>query len=320
MHPETETRRFRAMNTDVLLAAQGFDPARLADGLERAQSMVCEGEARFSRFLEDSELSRLNRAAGQWFKISPEMLAVLQLAQSYYRATLGLFDPSILPDLRRAGYDRSMELLISQGSLPAARVEQNTPRPAFTEMQIDVSQCRALLPSGLTLDLGGIAKGWIAEQAAMTLAEDADACVVNAGGDMFMVGSPYGSARWPVALDDPREPGKRMAMLGVGAGGVATSAVTKRAWLQKTGQGEVQRHHLIDPRTGEPSTGEWLSVTVISAHAHLCEVFAKALLIAGPRAVERVQQAGTALFTYIAVDREGKLSGTHAIMETSYDY
>jgi len=315
--PEIETLRFRAMNTDVLLAAQGGS-ARLAAGLEKAQTLVSEGEARFSRFLENSELTKLNRAAGTWFHVSPDMLAVLTLSFRYHHLTAGLFDPSILPDLRRAGYDRSMDLLRAQDVLPAAAPALRSPRPAFGEMRIDNARRRVFLPKGMALDLGGIAKGWIVEQAALALAEYAESCAVDAGGDLFLAGAPYGTTRWPVALDDPRRPGDTLLTLSVPPGGVATSTTTKRAWRQNTPHGEVHRHHLIDPRSGEPSTGDWLSVTVISAHTHLSEVFAKALLIAGPLEAGQLQLNETSLFSYLAVDREGKLAGAYQNMEISH--
>jgi len=315
-----ETFEFRAMNTDILLAGQGAS-SNLEAGFDKAHDLIWEGEKRFSRFLENSELSRLNRSAGSWFPASPEMFAVLRLAQRYHLMTAGLFDPSILPDLRRMGYDRSMDLIREQAVVPAAETDPDRmPRPAFKEMKLELGKRQVFLPLGLAIDLGGIAKGWLAEQAAQSLAEFADACVVNAGGDMYMVGHLQGSAEWPVALEDPREPARTLSTFYARAGGVATSSMTRRTWRQHSARGDQPRHHLIDPRTGEPSIGDWLSVTVISAHTHLSEVFAKALLIAGPREADRLVVTETSPFTYIAVDREGKLSGTHPILEMQHDH
>ena len=305
------------MNTDILLAGQG-ETQRLLAGLEKAQTLIAESEARFSRFLEDSELTRLNHSAGTWFQLSPDMLAVLQLARRYHQLTSGLFDPSILPDLLRAGYDRSMDQIRTQKVLSAAGAETPSPRAPFSEMQIDTQKRRALLPQGMALDLGGIAKGWIAEQAGLALAEYAEACVVNAGGDIFFSGAPYGSARWPVELEDPREPGRTLKSLSVPPGGVATSTTTRRSWKQETRNGRVFRHHLIDPRSGEPSTGDWLSVTVISPHTYLCEVLAKALLIAGEDEADKLKFETKNSFSYIAVDRLGKLTGTYQDLEINH--
>jgi thiamine biosynthesis lipoprotein len=312
-----EMFHFRAMNTDISFAAQG-DPTQLAPGFEKARQFILESERKFTRFSEDSELSQLNRAAGSWFTASANMLEVILLAEHYVELTQGLFDPSILPDLQRIGYDRSMDLIRAEGvfSLPNSAPRQRVP---FNGIMIRPEESLIYLPPGLSLDLGGIAKGWIAEKAAAILAKYSPSCGVspvcgvNAGGDMYLVGLPENNDGWPVDLEDPRNPGEIMGVLNVPPGGVATSAITKRAWKQ----GEKQRHHLIDPRSGEPAETDWLSVTVIAAHTHQCEVFAKALLIAGPREAQKIAQ--NADISFLAIDRDGNIVGTQASLEFLYD-
>jgi thiamine biosynthesis lipoprotein len=302
-----ENLQFRAMNTDVMLAAEG-DARQVQTGFEVARRFIEESEQRFSRFLPDSELSQLNKSGGAWFRASPDLLDVILLAQGYVEQTGGLFDPSILPDLRRAGYDRSMDLMQSEAlfSLPDPHARKRTP---FDAILIHPEEALISLPNGLSLDLGGIAKGWIAEQAALLLSQYSQACGVSAGGDMYMHGLPREQESWPVALDDPLHPGETLALLHLPPGGVATSSVTKRVWKQ----GEMKRHHLIDPRSGEPALTEWLSVTVIAEHTDLCEVFAKALLIGGPREAQAI--AENAAIAYLAVDRQGNLCGTQKSLE-----
>jgi thiamine biosynthesis lipoprotein len=254
----------------------------------------------------------LNRAAGSWFHASDDLLTLVLLAQSYVEQTLGLFDPSILPDLERIGYDRSMDLIRAQGvfSLPDLAPRQHV---AFDGVIIRPDEALICLPQGMALDLGGIAKGWIAEQAAHVMAAYTPVCGVNAGGDMYLRGIPDGLDGWPVALDDPRSPGENLLMLDIPPGAVATSSITKRTWKQAG----LSRHHLIDPRTGEPAQSEWLSVTVIAPHADQCEVFAKALLIAGPQQAQEI--ASHAGIAFLAVDREGQLVGNHKSLEYLYD-
>ena len=306
-----EMFHFRAMNTDISFAAEGT-PARLAPGFEKAKQFIDESERRFTRFSDDSELSQLNRSAGTWFRVSPDMLEVILLAEHYVEQTQGLFDPSILPDLKRIGYDRTMDLIRAEGvfSLPTPTPRQRTP---FDGIVIRPKESLVSLPPGMMLDLGGIAKGWIAEQAASILTEYSPTCGVSAGGDMYLIGLPKNMDSWPVSLDDPRNPGETLSMLNIPPGAVATSSITKRAWKQ----GEKQRHHLIDPRTGEPAETDWLSVTVIAAHAAMCEVFAKALLIAGPLEAQTIAQ--TADISYLAVNREGNIVGTQESLEYIYD-
>jgi thiamine biosynthesis lipoprotein len=181
-------------------------------------------------------------------------------------------------------------------------------------MDLDERRSLILLPRGLELDLGGIAKGWIAEQAALLLSEFSSACAVNAGGDMFLVGHPEGAAQWPVAIEDPLQPERDLITIQVIPGGVATSAVTKRTWKQN----EILRHHLIDPRTGEPAQTDWLSVTAIAPHTYEAEVFAKVLLIGGPLESEEIARNCGTSFSYLAVDRERKILGSQINLEIQH--
>ncbi len=310
-----EIFRFRAMNTDITLAAQG-NSFHVSQGFEKAQQYIEASERRFTRFSEDSELSQLNRAAGTWFHASADMTFVVSLAQQYVEQTNGLFDPSILPDLERVGYDRSMDLIRAEEALlPAARF---APSPHLLPLQgllVNPDENLIYMPHGVRIDLGGIAKGWIAEQAALILADYSLACLVDAGGDMFMVGQPEGEESWQIELEDPRNADLSLTRLNVPPGAVTTSSVAKRKWKQ----GETSRHHLIDPRTGEPAETDWLSVTVIAPHADMSEVFAKALLIAGPREAEMVARNAPEI-AYLAVDREGKIWGTLESLEFVNEY
>jgi thiamine biosynthesis lipoprotein len=167
----------------------------------------------------------------------------------------------------------------------------------------------------MRIDLGGIAKSWIAEQAALRLSAWTDACAVDAGGDIFFIGLPQGEKAWQVSLEDPLPSGEErdLATLKVQPGAVATSTVTKRRWKQ----GNQERHHLIDPRTQQPAETDWLSVTVVADHAAKAEVYAKSLLIGGPQAVERIMRLAGDI-EFIAVDHEKKLWGSKHSPEILY--
>jgi thiamine biosynthesis lipoprotein len=142
------------------------------------------------------------------------------------------------------------------------------------------------------------------------LASYAPVCAVNAGGDMFLIGTPLGQNAWDVALEDPRDPMQTLATLNVPTGAVATSSIMKRSWRQ----GESMRHHLIDPRTGEPADTDWVSVTVFAAQAAAAEVYAKTLLIAGPSQAQDFVPHNDEI-SFIAVDQQGRLFGSPHSME-----
>ncbi len=289
------------MNTDVLIAAQGLSAQ---DGMRAAREYIEAGERRFSRFKQESELSQLNRSAGQWFDASPEMMTLLQTARQFFQLTDGIFDPTILPDLMRMGYDRSMDEIRAGNSVVPTSASARTPKADFNEMELDLNSSRVRLPQNMQLDFGGIGKSWIVDHAAILLSRYSEACAVNAGGDMRFIGrSPIGLG-WPVGLEDPRDPAQALAHMTISHGAVATSSITKRTWRQ----GDAIRHHLIDPRTGAPAQSDWSCVTVIADEAVTAEVFAKAILIGGPAEAGKLS-AKTEL-VYLVVDREGALHGS----------
>jgi thiamine biosynthesis lipoprotein len=295
-------QEFRAMNTHILLAAEGSPQATRA-GFARAQAFIQASEQRFSRFLEQSELTALNRRSGDWFAASDDLFSVVAQAARLQRQTGGLFEPAVLDALEQAGYDRSMEEIRAYGVSTAPVLFRARPR-SIAEALLDAEHRQIYLPVGLRLDLGGIAKGWIAERAAQLLAEDFPACAVDAGGDAYMMGLPRGESGWPLTLEDPLDESRAVAILRLPPGAAATSAVTKRRWW-KDG---APQHHLIDPRTQLPTASEWLSVTVLAPHLAEAEAYAKSLLIAGPGQAPAMAQAGGVEF--IAVDRQSHLWGS----------
>jgi len=302
---------FRAMTTEILFAAEGrLEHVRL--GFREARAVIRDGERRFTRFSPDSELMRLNRSSGKWREVSQDMFDLLLAAQSYVAPTRGLFNPAVLPALAASGYDRSIELLEATPSTPDRHSPSETP-PDFAEAELDPDGRRVRLPQGMQIDLGGIAKGWLAAKAAERLAEYADGCAVSAGGDISVLGLPKDADGWSVGLEDPRQPDRDLTTLTLRSGSCATSSVTKRKWLQS---GETM-HHIIDPRTGEPAQSPWLSVTVLSPSATEAEAFAKACLIGGPQLAPELVATRTGM-VYLAVDGDGRLQGSAQSQELSH--
>jgi thiamine biosynthesis lipoprotein len=242
-------------------------------------------------------------------------MEMLQLSLKYHRETNGIFDPSILPDLKGIGYDRSMDEIRSRGVSSPLSVSNRSSRPAFTELDLNSTENRVHLPHGMEIDLGGIAKGWIVEKAAKLLHRYVRACGVSAGGDILFIGHPADGMDWDISLEDPRNPSVMLTQLHLPAGAIATSSIMKRSWSQ----GEKIRHHLIDPHTGEPAQTDWLSVTVITPDVITADVYAKAILIAGEKDLSTLLNSRRDL-TFIAVNPQGKLFGSPNYKEYIYEF
>jgi len=109
----------------------------LQEGLAQARRVLQAGETRFTRFSETSELAQLNRSAGKWFIASPELYELLLEARGYVEQTGGLFDPSILEALERAGYDKSMDEIRTSGVSAPPATRQAPARPQFLDIEFD---------------------------------------------------------------------------------------------------------------------------------------------------------------------------------------
>ena len=304
-----KTYEFRAMNTDIQLGAEGSDEA-VETGFSQARAFIEASEKRFTRFSDQSELAELNRSAGKWFEASAEMFDVISQALTLHLQTQGLFDPAILAALEHAGYDRSYDEIRKHGAF-FAPVPIQPSLHRFSDVRLDSVRRRIWLPPDLRIDLGGIAKGWIAERAAQLLSAWAKACAVDAGGDAFFIGLPADEPFWRVGLEDPFDPQQVVAVLKVQPGAIVTSSVARRRWQQA---GKTQ-HHLIDPRTQQPAETDWLSVTVIAPHAAEAEVYAKSLLIVGSRQAAQIADRAEPKIEFIAVDGQKKLWGSKHSLE-----
>ena len=302
---------FRAMNTTIMLAAE--DDGAI-NGMQAAKAFIPECEQRFSRFLPASELSELNRSAGEWVQLSDDLMEILLLSMKYHIETQGIFDPSILPDLKQAGYDRSMDEIRAKGSKTETPASKRTSRSVYREIELDLPRSQVRLPQGMEIDLGGIAKSWIVKKAAQLLHSYVPACGVSAGGDILFIGHPEDGLEWDIFLEDPRDPMQMLTQLHVSEGAVATSSVMKRTWSQ----GEKVRHHLIDPHTGESAQTDWLSVTVIAPDVIAADVYAKAILIGGEGELSNLLDAGPDV-TFIAVDPNGNMLGSPNYKDFMYE-
>ncbi len=247
--------------------------------LDLAERDVREQEARFSRFLPDSELSQLNRSAGRWLRPSAEMLQVLTLAQQMHDETGGLFNPGVLPALEWSGYDRSFELL--PADRPASRIALLS---AAGIEALQVVGERVRLSIGCRLDLGGIVKGWTADRAADALS-DLGPTLVDLGGDMAVRGRPPGGA-WQVGVESPDANSTVATMLAVQEGGVATSGTVRRRWRA----GQAVLHHIIDPRTGTPASSDVVQAVARATSAVRADVWAKTAVILGRDGCEELLQ------------------------------
>jgi thiamine biosynthesis lipoprotein len=257
---------FRAMGTDVDVYVDVAPGPDAVLALASVETEFRRLEAVLSRFLPDSELSRLNGSGT--LDAGDDLLAVVELALAARERTGGRFDPTLHDALVAAGYDRSFALLEDRETARPFEA------PSHGRRRVLVRDRRIELDEGARLDLGGIAKGYAVDRAVEWLAP-VGPCLVNAGGDLAVSGVPE-AGLWPVAVALP----SGSLILRLTEGALATSGRDRRRWRV----GDEERHHLIDPRTGRPATSDLVTVTVAAPNAVEAEVWATALFLAGEEA------------------------------------
>lgn len=262
-----EIGRFRAMGTEVEVLSS---PRPESGTIERVAGFFETVEAHLSRFRDDSELSRLNASAGRAFRASPLLLEVLGAALAAARESGGYFDPTVLDAMEANGYRNSFD------EMGGAAISRGTPRTG-NHRRVEITPGGDIVMVGsVRVDLGGFAKGWAVDKAALLMG-GADSWLINAGGDLLARGDGPDGGGWVVGVEDPLSPGRDTGVLLVSDGAVATSTTMRRRWRTDVGWA----HHIIDPRTGMPSDTELASVTVMAPAVAEAEVLAKTVLLMG---------------------------------------
>ena len=262
-------RTFRAMNTEIAVAAPTLDDDAEHVLAERIAAVFADTERRFSRFRDDSELARLNRATAPII-VSHELVTLLEHAGRHVIETDGMFDPAIGAALCAAGYDRSF----APGALDRDAFVAPPQRARFADVAIDARARCVWRPPHVQLDLGGFLKGHTVDRAA---AVAPPISIIDAGGDAVLRGAGIDGAGWLVDIEDPGDARHVLATLRVCDRAVATSAPNRRRWRA----GSAIAHHLIDPSTRMPSTSDLAQVTVVAPTAEQADVLAKVGFLLG---------------------------------------
>ncbi|WP_160145786.1 FAD:protein FMN transferase [Dictyobacter aurantiacus] len=260
--------QFRAMGTLVSFL---LPEAQFSLGAEIIRNLFEYWEQTLSRFLPDSELSQLNRLAGRPVVVSKLLFTVLSSALEAARSTNGLYDPTLLNQLVQLGYDRTFEEVSAQSAAPTVRIE---PGGRWRSIQLQPSLRLVHMPVGTGIEFGGIAKGMAVDAALAALRrEKIETALVNAGGDLAVMGTPAGLRQWPIEIQGKT----RTWVVPFHHGALATSGIGRRHWRQ----GGELRHHLLDPGTGLPARTQLWSVTVAAAQCKQAEVAAKVAFLLG---------------------------------------
>jgi FAD:protein FMN transferase len=239
-----------------------------------------------SRFRQDSDLSRVNAAAGGPTAVSESFLEALEVALRAAQLTEGDVDPTIGRAIHAIGYDRDFS------ALPANRRHSVSaaPVPGWRSVHLDRRAGTVRVAPGVKLDLGATAKALAADRSARRITEALECGVlVNLGGDVSVAGRAPQGGWWVRVTDDHREGGANDGQtVSIASGGLATSSTTVRQWTA----GGQRRHHIIDPRTGGSAQVIWRTASVAAGSCVDANIACTAAIVRGARAPEWLRGLG----------------------------
>ncbi len=289
--PMTEWNRIATADAGVATAERSalgttarvvvWPPEALATAVGAVDREVAALDRQASRFRDDSEVSWIHRSPSESFLVSGGLAEAMTVALAAARWTNGLVDPTVGEALVSLGYDRDFAAVESETAAPAG---PSRPAPGWSSVRLDGRLLHR--PPGVLLDLGATAKGLGSDRAAgaaFLAVGSTGGILVSLGGDIAIAGvCPQGG--WPVVVaEDPDRPDDIDAQtVRLTHGAMATSAIGTRRW-RRDGR---DLHHIVDPRTGAPSTGPWRAVTVAAPNCATANAASTALVVGGEDAEE----------------------------------
>jgi thiamine biosynthesis lipoprotein len=254
----------------IVLHARDDAAARVA--ARHAFARIAALDAALSDYRVDSEVRRLQERPGAWVRVSPELFAVLARAVAVARESGGAFDPTVGPlvtlwrDARRTGR------LPDRAARDSARALVD-----WRRIQLDPARRRVRLAmTGMRLDLGAVAKGYVLQSARDILRQHGvRSALIEAGGDIVVGAPPPGRRGWHVEV-----PGAGPALAARAAALSHSAIATSGPSAQFVEVGGVRYSHVVDPRTGLGSTAG-LASTVIAPDAATADALATALTLLG---------------------------------------
>lgn len=266
---------FRAMSTLCHVNFHGVSAGVARDFQRDVVAWVGQFEARYSRFIPDSLISRINAAAGEhWVETDPETDRLLALCHELYFFTRGSFDPTALPLIKLWNWKAQPPVIPEPDAIHAAlelvgwKKIQRRPGGIFLPQR------------GMALDLGGIGKEYAVDCVVnLAIQRGIQNVMVDFGQDVRVRGQAPGKKFWWIGLDDAHTPGRCWAGVAVTDHAVATSGDYLRNF-----QFNGRRYgHILDPRTGYPALNDCRAVSIIAPSCTIAGLLSTSVCILGAK-------------------------------------
>ncbi|AXQ31518.1 FAD:protein FMN transferase [Solimonas sp. K1W22B-7] len=292
---------FHAMGGPCSLQLFARDEALLQRAAATATVEVHRIEAKYSRYKEDSVLSRINASAGDraGTDVDPETAALLDYAAAAHEQSDGLFDAT--SGVLRRAWDFKARKLPQPGQLEALL-------PLVGWHKLQWRKPRLVLPhKGMELDFGGFGKEYAADRAAGVLAAmGVHHGLIELGGDIRVLGPQPDGSPWRVGIRHPRAPETPVASIELSSGAIASSGDYER-YFELAGR---RYSHILDPHNGWPIEG-LASVSVLAEQCLVAGTATTIAMLKGHKGRDWLEQLG---LPWLVVDAGGSVEGSiHSI-------
>ena len=279
------------MDTIITLTAYVDDEVVLNDALRECGRY----DRLLSRTQEDSDVWRINHAEGKPVTVSDDTIRILETAQKISALTDGAFDVTIAPCSTMWDFTSGEAVLPDAEELRAAAEKVD-----YTKLRIDGNT--VTLPEGMMIDLGGIAKGYAADQVKAFLADrGVKSAILSFGGNIVALGLKPGDKPWNVAIRDiDGGPADYMLISKNYGASTVTSGIYERGFDLDG----VRYHHLLDSSTGWPVQNELASVTIFSESSMMGDALSTTAFVLGTeKGCELIESLDGIEALFIARDR-----------------
>jgi len=269
---EIAVRHFFAMDTINTITLYGVDRHRAETLLDYAERLVAHYEGIFSKTMPGSEIYKINNRTQSEIEVSAEVRHLVERSLQMSRLTDGLFDITIEPISALWNFSGEDRFVPEYSAIAKAMQGVGFENVMLTENTIIFKDSRT------RLDLGAVAKGFIADRIGSYFAENGvERAIINLGGDILTIGGRTNTEPWRIGVRNPADLGELSGTLMVRGRAVASSGVYERQF--ETG-GRVY-HHILNPRTGYPVQTDLASVTIVADTALEGDLLSTAALLLG---------------------------------------
>jgi len=271
--------RFSAMASDCEVLMHVNDESLAGKLLNVAATEAWRIEQKYSRYREDSIVSRINSADGESTEVDAETAQLLDFAFQCYELSGGLFDIS-------SGILKQAWPFSSSSTQPShALIESLLPLIGLEKTQWLAPYLT--LPAGMQIDFGGIGKEYAVDRTLGLLSGLSDAPIlVNFGGDIVCNKGPSSDSPWRIGIEDAEIQDEAQQLLELTSGALATSGNTKR-YLISNG---IRYGHVLNPITGWPIEAAPLSITVAEGNCTRAGMLATFAMLQGENAESFLDQ------------------------------